>query len=85
MLLGAGDAVQVDLKVISTILSALKGTNKPFIGSSGAAVYGDLADPVDESTPVSASWGKGTRAEAEQLLLEVTASLHNMQSKALPA
>ena len=61
----------MELKVIETILMALKGSNKPFIATSGSAGLGNQVEPFDETVSLDAY--KGTRIEAEKSIVAVCA------------
>ena len=71
---GWGQALEVDLKVIQTILGALKGSGKLFIGTCGASVLADHPGISDESTPY-ADHPPAVRAKSEQLIISVSALL----------
>ncbi|KAK9796648.1 hypothetical protein WJX73_008369 [Symbiochloris irregularis] len=61
------EAMKTDGDLIATVIQALKGTNKPFIITSGGAVLGSVDTPADESHPVP----KGpSRADSEVLAIE---------------
>jgi nucleoside-diphosphate-sugar epimerase len=65
------DAPKADRKAVNAILSALEGTKKPFIYTSGIWVVGNTGDRVaDESTELNPTPLARWRAETEREILE---------------
>ena len=60
----------MDVKVVQTILDALKGSNKPFIGTCGAGVLGNHTRVADESTRVP-DHPLAMRAKSVRLIMSV--------------
>ncbi len=61
---------QVDIAVVDTILTALEGTNKPFIYTSGCWVLGNTRDTVaDEEAPTDPPALVAWRPALEQRML----------------
>lgn len=65
------EAARVDRQAVEAILSALEGTNKPFIYTSGVWVYGSTGDSVaTEDTPLNPTPMVAWRPADENLALE---------------
>jgi nucleoside-diphosphate-sugar epimerase len=65
------EAPSVDRKAVEAILSALEGTDKPFIYTSGIWVYGSTGDTVaTEETPLNPTPMVAWRPADENLTLE---------------
>ena len=63
-------AVETEVKAVQAILEALKGSNKPFVITSGSAGVGLTSGPVDETHPMSPEFGQ-SRGLAEVLMRKV--------------
>ena len=64
------DAVETDRQNIETFLSALAGSNKPFIYTSGSMVTGDTGDQMtDETAPLDTKGAAAWRGQHEGLTL----------------
>lgn len=67
------DAPDIDRKAIEAILSALEGTNKPFIYTSGIWVYGATGDTVaTEESPLNPTPLVAWRPRDERIALEAS-------------
>lgn len=70
----AADAGTADEAAVSAMLSALAGSGKPFIYTSGVWVYGDTGGAVvDETTPVKPAPTVSWRPAVEERVLASTA------------
>ncbi len=68
--LGQGqDAVETDKQNIEAFLTGLKGSNKPFIYTSGSMVTGDTGDQMtDETTPLDTKGPAAWRGQHESIV-----------------
>lgn len=68
---GATNDGHTDTEAVTAMLEALKGTNKPFVYTSGIWVLGNTGDrPADESAPLKPVRMVEWRPAAEQRVLE---------------
>lgn len=70
----SAQALQIELKVVETFISALKGSGKAFISTSGGGVLGDTGTDgqVDESYPSPADHPFAARAKSETIVVGVS-------------
>lgn len=72
-------AVQVERNVIATFVSALSGSGKPFVATSGTGVMGDTGSRIiDDTETFSPKDALAVRAAAEQDIQ--SAAQHNLRS-----
>ena len=64
-------AEAVDRQVAETVIKALKGSNKPFLYTSGGGVLGETDGAVDESVLCDPNGAFYNRAKTEQLVVAV--------------
>lgn len=64
-------SLPVELAVVQGMLDAMKGTNKPFIGSNGTGGMPETDTPADETVPIDRNDPLLVRQQAEELIVKV--------------